>query len=123
MGEKGGRVKDGIGYIRIRLQPEDFFYPMVAANGYVMEHRLVAAKRLGRCLHAWEIVHHRDHIRDNNEDSNLQLVSDERHKQITILENKIDRQSKMLEGLSKEIRLLRWELKERNKIPELDYDV
>ena len=122
-GWKGGRVINNMGYVDIRLQPDDFFYPMVRASGYVLEHRLVVAKRLGRCLHSWEMVHHKDHVKGNNDDSNLQLVSDDRHKQITILENKIDRQTLMLNELSKEIRLLRWELKECNRTRELNYDL
>lgn len=29
------------GYKKIRIYPEDFFYPMTDKNGYVAEHRLV----------------------------------------------------------------------------------
>lgn len=89
--KKGYRGKHSDGYVVIKLQPDDFFYPMSGKDGYVFEHRLVVAKRLGRCLHSWEIVHHEDHIRDHNEDGNLQLVSDVGHKQISILEAKIAR--------------------------------
>lgn len=56
---KGGRQKAGGGYITVKLQPNDFFYPMADKRGYVLEHRLVVAKALGRCLHRWEIVHHK----------------------------------------------------------------
>ncbi len=102
----GKRVKAGYrwvnsnGYVLIKLQPDDFFYPMTGKDGYVLEHRLVMAKSLGRNLHSWEIVHHKG-IRDkgikNRSDNlidNLQLVSDDKHKQISILETKIARLQK-----------------------------
>lgn len=88
---KGGRWEQGQ-YIKVRLYPDDFFYPMVDKKGYVFEHRLVMAKHLGRCLHIWEIVHHKNGVpKDDNRIGGLQLVSDDRHKQITILEGKIKR--------------------------------
>ncbi len=94
---KGGRNSNSGGYIAIRLYPGDFFYSMTHQPGYVMEHRLVMAKHLGRCLHRWELVHHKGtkypkgsiENRQDNRIENLQLVSDTRHSQITILENRI----------------------------------
>lgn len=93
------------GYVSVHLDPNDFFYPMCNKAGYVYEHRLVMAKLVGRCLHSWEIVHHkgtkypsgsRENRADNGKE-NLQLVSDDRHKQITLLENRIARLEKLLE--------------------------
>jgi len=84
----GGRYKER-GYVFVKLPPNDFFYSMAKHDGYVLEHRLVVARGLGRCLHLWEVVHHKNHIRDDNRIDNLQLVSDDRHNQITILENYI----------------------------------
>jgi len=106
---KGGRRKTGRGYIRIQLQPDDFFYPMVTCDGYVLEHRLVVAKALGRCLHLWEIVHHKNGCPkdDNRYPETLQLVSDDRHKQISILERKINRQREQIIKLKLENRLLK----------------
>lgn len=88
---KGGRTRDSRGYIRIKVLPDDFFYPMVNGRGYVFEHRLVVAKALARNLHLWEIVHHKKGFAkdDNRYPQTLQLVSDDRHNQITILENRI----------------------------------
>ena len=91
---KGGRRISKKGYITIVLDPLDFFYSMAMGNGCVLEHRLVMAKHLGRNLHRWEIVHHKNHIKHDNRIENLQLVSDDRHTQITLLEQRI----KHLEG-------------------------
>ena len=88
---KGGRYKAKEGsYVFITLNPSDFFFPMVNSRR-VAEHRLVMAKHLGRNLHRWEIVHHINGIKDDNRIENLQLVTDDRHKQITILEIQIKR--------------------------------
>ena len=44
----GNRVKQGYrgrhsdGYVVIKLQPDDFFYPMAGRDGYVFEHRLLS---------------------------------------------------------------------------------
>ena len=106
---KGGRLVTAKGYIYILLQPDDLFYSM-AYRGYVYEHRLVVAKALGRCLLSWEIVHHKhdkypagsiEDKQDNRYPENLQLVTDERHNQITILENKIKHLEERLKAYEK----------------------
>jgi len=102
----GGRRAAG-GYVLIRLYPNDFFYPMTRIDGYVMEHRLVMAKHLGRCLQPWELVHHKNHRRNDNQFENLQLISDDRHKQIIILENEINHLKKRVTLLEAENVLLR----------------
>jgi hypothetical protein len=68
---KGGRLeKDG--YVFIRLYSDSPFYCMTS-NGYVAEHRLKMAKKLGRSLREDETVHHKDLDHSNNRLSNLQL--------------------------------------------------
>ena len=129
---KGGRFLDSEdGYVFIRLESNDFFYPMARANGYVAEHRYVMAKKLGRCLQSWELVHHKgvryddirnrsDNLEDNLEmatrgshaiehskgyrDGYVKGLTDGRLKQIEELKQ-------MIEEQGKQIRLLRWERK------------
>ena len=116
----GGRNTDIRGYISVWLSSDDFFAPMRTKRGYVLEHRLVVAKSLGRCLQLWEDVHHKNGIKDDNRyPENLQLVSDLGHKIVTLLEVKLDRQGKKIQELermmadqTKQIKLLRWQIKE-----------
>jgi len=98
------RFKNSFGYIIVRLSPYDPFYPMANKTGYVREHRLVVAKRLGRCLLPKEHVHHKDGIKDHNEDSNLELISPANHALYKTM--CVDCE------LRKEVRLLRWQIKE-----------
>jgi hypothetical protein len=72
----GGRHKDHFGYIQIWL-PE---HPNAKMAGYVHEHRLVMAKKLGRPLHPWEFVHHRNGIKDDNRLRNLELMTKKVHR-------------------------------------------
>lgn len=69
----GGKYKSN-GYTWILIKPDDFFYPMTNKKGYILEHRLVMAKSLTRLLEDYEIVHHKNHIRDDNRLENLLLL-------------------------------------------------
>jgi len=82
---KGGRVNQSKGYIGILLLPDDFFYPMTDCNSYVFEHRLVMAQHLGRCLQPWELVHHKNGLRDDNRIQNLQLMMNDEHSKMHML--------------------------------------
>ena len=80
-GWRGGGYKNTSGYIRVWLAPNDFFRPMANKAGYVLEHRLVVAKVLGRCLQTWEIVHHKGirytdiRNKSDNLEDNLEITS------------------------------------------------
>ena len=54
------------------------FAQMARKDGYVMEHRLVMALRVGRPLTRTEVVHHMDHDPRNNVIANLELWPDNR---------------------------------------------
>lgn len=67
---KGGRVRYR-GYISVRARN----HPSARKNGYVFEHRLVMEKKLGRYLLPEESVHHKNGVRDDNREENLELWS------------------------------------------------
>lgn len=101
---KGGRQITKQGYILVKLSPSDFYFPMANKRGCVPEHRLVMAKSIGRCLVKSEKVHHKDGIKIDNGIKNLELISQANHN----LRNSLCSHCE----LRKEVRLLRWEMKE-----------
>lgn len=140
---KGGR-KNIRGYILVYLNPSDFFYPMARGDGYILEHRLVMAQQLGRCLQPWEKVHHKDGIRDHNDYNNLELSTAGHHikdhskgYRDGYRKGYLDAQSAVFnplrlqidgltqqgiqirhqnEELLKQIKLLQWQIKEREEL-------
>ena len=70
----GGGVTNNSGYRLVHVPLDSPFASMrMGGTGYVLEHRLVMAKKLGRPLLKGETVHHIDGDRSNNDEANLQL--------------------------------------------------
>lgn len=69
----GGRIITGSGYAQVTIPSDDPLAVMRNRQGYVLEHRLVLARALGRPLTDNESVHHIDGDHLNNDIDNLQL--------------------------------------------------
>jgi HNH endonuclease len=72
---KGGRIVTNQGYVFIHSPT----HPHRTKRGYVLEHRLVMEKQLGRYLQTDEQVHHKNGIRDDNRIKNLEVVVYTKH--------------------------------------------
>ena len=73
---KGGIRKTPNSYVRI-YSPNHPFHDIYNS---VLEHRLVMEKHLGRYLWDFEIIHHKNGIKNDNRLENLELMTDSQHK-------------------------------------------
>jgi len=96
------------GYVMVTVHPNDPMRVMAHKSGWVLEHRLIMARHLGRPLLKGEQVHHRpDVAKDDNRIEGLYLMPDlAAHARLLPCANC---------ELKKEIRLLRWQIKEQNE--------
>src|SRR3990167_9860117 len=73
---KGGRIIDRNGYVLLYCPDHPHKRKMGKRAGrYVLEHRLVMEKHLGRLLDRKEVVHHKNGVNDDNRIDNLELFS------------------------------------------------
>lgn len=73
-GWKGGVIEDGRGYILI-WEPE---HPK-NRKGYILQHRSIMEKKIGRYLLENEVVHHINRIRNDNRVENLIVMTNSEH--------------------------------------------
>lgn len=74
----GGKKKHSQGYILV-YAPD---HPCRDRNGFVLEHRLVMERHLGRILDESEVVHHKNGVKSDNRLENLQVMSRADHAQL-----------------------------------------
>lgn len=83
----GHEKKRDDGYIKVYV-PD---HPHATADGYVMKHILVMERSIGRYLKSDEVVHHVNHIRDDNRIENLKLMTKHDHMSLHMAERYAER--------------------------------
>jgi hypothetical protein len=105
---KGGRIIHiADGYALIKYLPKYEFYKSMFAPKYCKEHRLIMALHLGRCLQSWEIVHHKNGIKDDNRIENLELSLNGSHSKLHNKGYRDGYNKGLSDGRSKQIQILK----------------
>jgi len=117
------KTKRSDGYVEMSLPEYHWCYPMASKTRHsLLLHRLIMAEHLGRLLKKGEIVHHINGIRDDNRAENLELTTLSRHElsyrdgYTRGFKNGVSVRD---ENLEKQIKLLRWQVKELNQTLQL----
>lgn len=90
------RPLEGRAAVGYKLRSDGYVYvscpahPDATASGYLLEHRLVMERVIGRRLLPHEDVHHRNEVRHDNRPENLELVAHADHLRSHYSERSID---------------------------------
>lgn len=92
--------KGGIGHKKLRADGYVAIYfpdhPKSSSDGYIMEHDLIMECIIGRRLEDFEVVHHKNRIRNDNRKENLELLTFKEHASLHMKE----RQAKKKGGMT-----------------------
>lgn len=86
----GHKKKRKDGYVAV-FYPQ---HPNSTKDGYVMEHHLVMEQNIGRYIQAGEVVHHKNHKRDDNTIENLELMTFKEHASLHMKERHAENKRK-----------------------------
>lgn len=105
---KGGIIKANASkenyYLLQHVDKNSPFRCMSDSRGYILEHRYIIAKKLGRPLKKQEVVHHINGIKNDNREENLELLnSKQKHYLITRMEIRIKQLEKQVIDLEKKL--------------------
>ena len=72
---KGEKKINYQGYVLI-YKPK---HPYCNKDRYIQEHRLIIEKHLGRYLHPFEVIHHKNRVKIDNRLENLEIITKSEH--------------------------------------------